>query len=1096
MKRVFLVLCILIIVHLQYGSVLFYDDFNREEATAVGNDWVNIGPVSPIIENGAMKITSSSLQGVRREFSDLGITSGIYFISFDWKITSNNWLADAFPNGTTTYIRHDYEGNLYYDNTSDFSDPINIGNLTSDTFTTVKMKVNIDTNQFSIWLNENLVAENITGQSVTDFSRFTFRAGSGSTVTQYVDNFILYDETAPEAPENLLATNWVNQIILNWSQIIPNDFLMFRIYRDSSSPAVTYLTEVSGSAQEFVDTTVQPNTNYYYRIKVIFMGSYESDFSTEATAHLQPVISISEETMDIDVGFGYTYSTNFSINNVGEYPLDYQIFGSASEEFGTGQDGNLYVEAGTTFIPNNIMTTLSSTANPETISIAVTSTSDFIVNDEIMIITMQSDNSIPNNNAVGQYETKHIINIDNDFIEVDSPIDGYYNTSNGSKHVVLKVPNYNNVTIDGEIKCTPWNGNYGGIVLFRVANQMIINSTGSIDSSFMGYRGGSGGGGYCTPSSGVQGEGITGGGNHSDANNVNGGGGGLCSDGGGYPGAGGGHGSNGAIGYRNTGGCSVGVGQPDLLLFGGGGGGGGKTVNGGYPSEAGGKGAGIIKIFAYSVCNNGSIISSGQSCSGTFCITNGGGGAGGTINLTTNEFEHYGTISAIGGSANNVYSANGSVGRIFLNREFSGNGSIDPAPRIFESRSNVYKGHLNITPISGCIEAGQTHIINLIYNTSFFSESQTICDTLIIQSNSMGGEDKQLIINADILPGEMIPTVDLLNIFLNANNNTAYNEFQLNNDGIGKVLFDSEITSDNNPDDNPPSININTNSGIIEANSSFSVSVSADGEFFDYGIYNYTINYSALSISSEFELSIPVIVRVDYTPPMTPLDLTFEEDQSDMHQIYLAWEANALADSVYSYQIYRKGVHDTEWSLKGNVDANQTWFIDNQFTGMDTTAVSYKLTAIDWVGNESEPSEEVMAWLQRFVAPSGLQLEIINNRHVKLDWTPVTSTISGNEGTPACYVIYRSELPSPPENFYFVAAVDEPPYTHQWAAWFNEEDKLYYIVTAYGGDFEDIIRYTSKDSIIRYGNLDSFIRNKKLNHQEISLDNIPINDIK
>ena len=205
MKRTLMLLCMIMIACMQYGVVLFSDDFNRTEGSAVGNGWINIGPVSPIIENNSMKIVSSSLQGVRRDFTSLGITSGIYYISYDWKISSNNWLADAFPNGTITYLRHDYEGNLYYDNTSDFSNPVTIGSLATDTWANFKLKVNLDTDRFSLWINSVLVLDNIAGMAVSDFTRFTFRAGTGSTVTQYIDNFIVYNETPPSIPTNLTA---------------------------------------------------------------------------------------------------------------------------------------------------------------------------------------------------------------------------------------------------------------------------------------------------------------------------------------------------------------------------------------------------------------------------------------------------------------------------------------------------------------------------------------------------------------------------------------------------------------------------------------------------------------------------------------------------------------------------------------------------------------------------------------------------------------------------------------------------------------------------------------------------------------------------
>lgn len=258
-----------------FGEVLFYDDFDRNEGEAVGNGWTNIGQVNPIIENGGMKVVSNSLQGVRRDFSALGITSGIYYVSWDWKIGSNNWLADAFPNGTISYLRHDYEGSLYYDNTSDFSNPIQIGSLAFDTWANFKLKVNLDTDRFSIWINNTLLADNIAGLAVSDFTRFTFRAGSGSAVTQYIDNFIIYNDITPAIPTNLTAVGDVNNISLSWNGN-PQDFLTYRIYRGISSPATTFLAEVQSPQTSYVDNTAAANTDYFYRVKAVSLGDVTS----------------------------------------------------------------------------------------------------------------------------------------------------------------------------------------------------------------------------------------------------------------------------------------------------------------------------------------------------------------------------------------------------------------------------------------------------------------------------------------------------------------------------------------------------------------------------------------------------------------------------------------------------------------------------------------------------------------------------------------------------------------------------------------------------------------------------------------------------
>ncbi|MDD4309688.1 MAG: hypothetical protein PHO32_04865, partial [Candidatus Cloacimonetes bacterium] len=271
-------------------------------------------------------------------------------------------------------------------------------------------------------------------------------------------------------------------------------------------------------------------------------------------------------------------------------------------------------------------------------------------------------------------------------------------------------------------------------------------------------------------------------------------------------------------------------------------------------------------------------------------------------------------------------------------------------------------------------------------------------------------------------------------------------------------------------------VSYNPMTGIVPASGQQTVIVSVDGSTLSEGIHNESTMILSNASSENSPLCIPITIRVDITPPATPSGLTFDEGQSDMNQIFLGWTANALADSVHSYNIYRRGVHDAAWVLNGIVNADQTWFIDNQFTGLDTTAVYYKVTAVDWVENESVASGEVLAWLQRFPAPTGLTMEIIRNRHVKLTWNPVTQTISGNPGTPSCYVIYRSNTPSPIENFYFVGAVDATTFTHNWAAWFIEQNKQFYVVTAYSGNFEDLRAVADSRREWKYGELESMLQ--------------------
>ncbi len=802
---VMLFLCISVL----YAEVLFYENFNRSDGV-VGNSWTNIGPVSPVIENGTMKVTSSSLQGVRRDFTSLGITSGIYYVSFDWKITSNNWLADAFPNGTVTYLRHDYEGNLYYDNTSDFSNPITIGSLALNTWVNFKLKVNIDNDRFSIWINNTLVADNIAGLGVTDFTRFTFRAGSGATVTQYIDNFIVYNDVPPANPTNLTAIGAVNDISLSWTGS-PQDFLTYKIYRRTTSPADVFLAEVPGTQTTYTDFTAAANTDYFYRVKAVSMNTIESGFSNEATAHLQPDISVTPQVLDITVGQGYSGSASFTIQNNGSYPLQYSIPGS--------NEGSVYFDgAGDHY--NSSYISLGNMGALQTFTFSMW-VKPFLAQNTISII-----------------------------------LDCHHGGT--SNWVIQKV---------GEP--ADWSGFADG---FSFPLQ------------------------------------------------------------------------------RNT--------WQHLAV----------TFNNG-----------VVKVYV-----NGVLVDTATR---------------GLINYANSP------TLALGNWPEGGRKFNGLIDELHISTNIRYDGNFTPALRETADMNTFGLWHFDEASGTQCIDS------------SIYGHHGTFVNS--VQRSSE------------------VPFVT--------------------------PTWQSILS-------------FNPSMGSVSANGTQTVNVALNGSNLPDGIHNYSVMLISNAPSPRDTLYIPVVVKIDNTPPTAPTGLLFNEALSDMNQIYLSWTANALADSVYSYKVFRRGLHDTLWSLKGIVDADHNWFIDNQFTGLDTTAVYYKITAVDWVDNESAASAEVMAWLQRFPAPTGLTMEIIRNRHVKLTWNPVTHTISGNPGTPSCYVIYRSNTPSPIEDFYFVGAVDATTFTHEWAAWFIEENKQFYVVTAYSGSFEDLRAVADSRSEWKYGELVKALR--------------------
>ncbi len=790
-----------------FAEVLFYDNFNRTEGSSVGNGWVNIGPVNPIIENGTMKLVSSSLQGVRRDFTTLSITSGTYYVNYDWKIASNTWLADAIPNGTITYLRQDYEGNLYYDNTSDFSNPVNVETLPFNTWVNVKLKVNLDSDLFSLWLNGTPVVANISGLAVSDFTRFTFRAGTGSNVTQYIDNFTVFNDAPPAAPTDLVATGALNQISLSWNGTY-EDLLSYRIYRSTSSPASEILAEVPGTQTTFVDDTAAPNTDYFYRVKAISLGIIESGYSNEVMSHLQPEISISPQILNITAGQGYYGEASFTIQNNGSYPLQFNIPGS--------NEGSMYFDGA----------------------------SDHYNSSYISLGNMGALQTFTFSMWVKPYLTQNTISI---------ILDCHHGGT--SNWVIQKV---------GEP--ADWGGFADGFSFPLQRNSW----------------------------------------QHL------------------------------AVTFDN----------------------------------------GAVKAYV-----NGVLVDTATR---------------GLINYANTP------ILALGNWPEGGRKFNGLIDEIHISTNIRYNGNFTPLLRE-TADANTY---------------GLWH---------FDEESGTQC----IDSSMYG------------------------------HHGTVVNSVQRSLD----VPF---ITP------NWQSIlSFSPNLGSVLPNESQTVNVTLNGSNLSDGIYNGSVMIVSNAPEPQDTLYIPVIIRLDNTPPAAPTGLFFDESESDMNQIHLSWRSNALADSVYVYNIWRRGVYDTVWNHKGTVNSVQTWFIDNQFTGLDTTAVYYRITAVDWVNNVSDASEEVMAWLQRFLAPSNVQIASINNRDIHLTWSPVTQTISGLPGTPTCYVIYKSQYPSPISDFDYLGVSFDEEYTHQWALHFQPLNRLFYVVTAYGGDMGRMDALVAQKQEWKYGELES-----------------------
>lgn len=318
---------------------------------------------------------------------------------------------------------------------------------------------------------------------------------------------------------------------------------------------------------------------------------------------------------------------------------------------GDGSDGPLDLNDGPLTTIVNTYTHLLANAAVDTSTLQVASTSGFAIGDEILIVQCQSFNT---ENLTHEFAVIQAIP-DGNTIEVESPLglgfsSGTFNAAASSAAQVVRVPHFTDVTVPAglSIAAPAWNGNSGGIVVFRASGTVTV--AGSIDAQAKGYRGGAAKPINETTSNAryaTSGESWTGVGNDTSnsQNNSGGGGGGIpafgtfVADGGG-----GGHETPGGNGINPTSptssipglGGSAGWRLSALQLLFGPGGGGGMSYASSYGNPSAGRaGGGVVHLFVRHLQVTGTISANGAGGNpGTNTIgLNGGAGAGGTIQI-------------------------------------------------------------------------------------------------------------------------------------------------------------------------------------------------------------------------------------------------------------------------------------------------------------------------------------------------------------------------------------------------------------------------------------------------------------------------------
>lgn len=400
--------------------------------------------------------------------------------------------------------------------------------------------------------------------------------------------------------------------------------------------------------------------------------------STSITSDLAIECTIKPESLPA-VGSSMVLASKWDINS-NKRSYKFEIY-AVSGYFGDGTDGALTISSNTTEAPIDS----ACTGTSGSISLSATNAS-FATNQIILIHQTQGT-------GAGTQQRNTIVGYTAGTITLGTALNADYTT--GAQVRVLK--QYTDVTINSGITYTAkaWDGTVGGILAF-IANGT-VTSTGSINATGKGFRGGSvvSGG---DPQQSYQGESELGVGTPSTAANGTGGGGGYKTNtSGGIGGGGGGHGTVGATAVNNAssiggvGGTTSGTADLTTLKFGGGGG-----AACGNSSEAGTAGGGIIFIAGATITVTGSVVASGASGANQ-SVGNGSGGcgAGGAI-LLKGQTVTLGSslVTAAGGTAGTTSGdatsgGNGGTGRIHLDYYTSYTGTTTPTLDVTQDNTLV-----------------------------------------------------------------------------------------------------------------------------------------------------------------------------------------------------------------------------------------------------------------------------------------------------------------------------------------------------------------------------------------------------------------------
>ena len=147
---------------------------------------------------------------------------------------------------------------------------------------------------------------------------------------------------------------------------------------------------------------------------------------------------------------------------------------------------------------------------------------------------------------------------------------------------------------------------------------------------------------------------------------------------------------------------------------------------------------------------------------------------------------------------------------------------------------------------------------------------------------------------------------------------------------------------------------------------------------------NKKVYYKVIAIDQRYNESafseILEVTKIDLIPPSAPVIKDYELQEKKIKMTFI----QSSSDDVISHKIYRRSENETDWTLISEIkDKKTVSFTDSNLA--PKTEYYYTIIAIDDAGNESDPSEPLIASTIIEIVRSGLKsFEYVVDRNSKI----------------------------------------------------------------------------------------------------------------